>query len=128
MLAIVAIFAASLHGAIAVFQLFLALGKPWGEYAWGGQHQGMLPNGLRIGSMIATLLLASFAIVNLAYAGMVKLPLSHESLAVAQKVVTGYSVLAILANAASRSRKERLLWTPVALLLAIFNVSLLWLS
>lgn len=121
-----AIAAATIHIATAIFQTLLAAGKPWGEYAWGGQNQGILPTGLRIGSAIAALLLLGFAIINLAYAGVVEFSLSRENLALAQKIVTGYSGLAILANAASRSRKERLLWTPVAVLLAICNLLLLY--
>jgi hypothetical protein len=35
---------------LAVFQLLLAAGVPWGEAAWGGSHEGTLPASLRIGS------------------------------------------------------------------------------
>ena len=48
MILIFALISAALHIGIAAFQVFLAAGKPWGEYAFGGQNKGVLPRHLRI--------------------------------------------------------------------------------
>lgn len=37
---------------LGVFQIIVALGAPYGQYVWGGQHK-VLPKGLRVGSVIA---------------------------------------------------------------------------
>jgi len=116
--------AAGLHLAIAVFQVCLVAGKPWGEYAWGGQHKGVLPAGFRIGSIVSALLLLFFAWVNLAATSLV--PAAGFPVAAAQKFVTGYAALGALMNGISRSRKERLLWTPVCTLLLVLNLLILW--
>lgn len=126
MITILALLSATLHGAIAVFQLLLVAGKPWGEYAWGGQSKGVLPLGFRIGSLFSILILTSFAWVNLAAAALTTLPLAELPLVTAQKIVTGYAALGVLMNGISRSRKERLLWTPVCALLLVLNVMILW--
>ena len=126
MITILALLSATLHGAIAVFQLLLVAGKPWGEYAWGGQNKGVLPLGFRIGSLFSILILLSFAWVNLATAALVPLPLAEFPLVTAQKIVTGYAALGVLMNSISRSRKERLLWTPVCTVLLALNATLLW--
>ncbi|MFZ5629527.1 MAG: hypothetical protein ACOY5B_10395 [Spirochaetota bacterium] len=116
--------AAGLHLAIAGFQVCLVAGKPWGEYAWGGQHKGILPAGFRIGSIVSALLLLFFAWVNLAAASLV--PAAGFPVAAAQKFVTGYAALGVLMNGISRSRKERLLWTPVCAIMLVLNSVLLW--
>ncbi|WP_100813256.1 hypothetical protein [Microbacterium lacus] len=41
---------------LAAFQLALALGAPWGHFAWGGQHR-VLPTGVRIGSVVLGIIL-----------------------------------------------------------------------
>ncbi|UOY02949.1 hypothetical protein [Blastococcus sp. PRF04-17] len=46
-----------LLGALAVFQIGLVLGRPWGRLAWGGGHR-VLPTGYRIGSAISVVIYA----------------------------------------------------------------------
>ena len=41
---------------IAIFQVLLASGKPWGLYARGGNHPGRLPKNLRIGSAVSSVI------------------------------------------------------------------------
>lgn len=36
-----------------IFQALLASGKPWGEWAYGGQNAGVLPKELRVSSVFA---------------------------------------------------------------------------
>ncbi|NEK84499.1 hypothetical protein GCU60_01795 [Blastococcus saxobsidens] len=101
---------------LAVLQLLLVAGRPLGRFAWGGQHD-VLPRGLRVGSAVSVVLYAAFAVVILQAAGaLVVLPEAVADVGI--WVLTGYFALGVLMNGISRSRPERMLMTPVALLLA----------
>ncbi|TFV65185.1 UNVERIFIED_ORG: hypothetical protein E4P37_10790 [Bacillus sp. AZ43] len=101
---------------LAVFQLLLVAGRPWGRFAWGGQHE-VLPPRLRIGSVVSLVVYAVIAAVVLQAGGRAEL-LPGGFVEVGIWVITGYFVLGIALNAMSRSRPERLVMTPVAALLA----------
>jgi hypothetical protein len=47
---------------VAVFQLALALGAPFGKAAWGGAHDGVLPPRLRAASAFVGLVVYSAVI------------------------------------------------------------------
>lgn len=104
-------------GLLAIFQLLLIAGRPLGKFAWGGQHE-VLPSRLRIGSAISILLYALFALLVLERAQLTSLIPSATFLAVAMWVLTGYFALGVIMNGISRSKPERFLMTPVALVLA----------
>jgi hypothetical protein len=103
-------------GCLAVFQLALVAGAPWGRFAWGGQNV-VLPANLRIGSAVAVVLYGAFALLMLEAAGRVGV-LPQGFVGVAIWVLTAYFALGIVMNAVSRSRPERLVMTPVSLALA----------
>src|SRR5829696_1986449 len=87
---------------LAVFQLLLAAGLPYGRFAWGGRHD-VLPRGLRIGSAVSVVVYAVIAAVVLQAAG--KIDVFPDAVAdVGIWVVTGYFALGVLMNAISRSR------------------------
>jgi hypothetical protein len=111
-----------LLAALAVFQGFLVAGAPLGRFAWGGRHE-VLPSRLRIGSVISIALYALFALLMLQAAGAVAV-LPHGLVGVAIWVLAGCFALGIVMNAASRSRPERLVMTPVVLLLAASSLVL----
>lgn len=108
--------ACAVLGVLAVVQLSVAAGAPWGRFVWGGQHR-VLPTRLRIGSAVSVLLYAGFAALLLSRAGV--LP-GGETLVV--RVLTwvlfAYFVVGIGMNAISRSRAERLTMTPACVALA----------
>ncbi|MDQ0870865.1 putative histidine transporter YuiF (NhaC family) [Arthrobacter sp. V1I9] len=113
-----ALTACAVLAGLAVFQAALLAGAPLGRFAWGGQHN-VLPHGLRVGSAVSIVLYAAFGYAALAKANMVP-PLGDETVtSVIAWVLTGYFVLGVLMNAISRSKPERTVMTPVALLLAI---------
>src|SRR5687768_719411 len=56
---VAAVSACAVLTALAVFQVALASGAPWGRYAWGGQHEGALPAPLRVGSAVSVLVYAA---------------------------------------------------------------------
>lgn len=105
---------------LAVFQVFLALGAPWGRAAWGGTHGDVLPARLRVGSAISAGVLAVGALVVLGRSGYLEtesIPFGVFRWGMWALVAT--ISFSALANFASSSRWERLLMGPVALLLAL---------
>ena len=111
-----AVLALALLAALAVFQGLLVAGLPLGRFAWGGQNE-VLPAGLRIGSAVSIALYAVFAVLILHAAGRMTF-LPDGVVSVAMWVLAGFFVLGIAMNAISRSRSERLVMTPVVVLLA----------
>ena len=105
--------------ALAIFQLALALGAPWGRLAWGGQHR-VLPARLRIGSAASILIYALIAPIAWARVGVIDVFPEGFSV-IAMWVVFGYFVLGILLNAISRSRPERLVMVPVTIVLSVLS-------
>ena len=109
--------AVAVLGCLAVFQLLLVAGAPLGRFAWGGQHT-VLPTGLRISSVVSIAIYAVVTLFVLQAAGVLDV-LPERVMGVAMWVLTGYFVLGVALNLASRSRPERMVMTPVALVLAI---------
>jgi len=101
--------------ALAVMQIALAAGAPWGRLAWGGAH-ARLPRHLRIASAFSVALYAGFAWTLLSRLGA--LPGLIDVVFVLTWILFGYFVLGILMNAISRSRAERWTMTPVCAMLA----------
>ncbi|GAB3532016.1 hypothetical protein GCM10027403_03480 [Arthrobacter tecti] len=107
----------TLLAALAVMQILLIAGLPFGNYAWGGQHR-VLPPRLRTASIVAILLYAVFAALLMSRAGV--LPGGDTvPVVVATWVLFAYSALSIIGNLASRSHHERIAQTPVSILLTI---------
>lgn len=108
----------ALLGLLALFQLALALGAPWGRLAFGGEHEGALPGRLRIAAACTILIYALFAIIALSHLGAIRL-LPAPVAGIGIWVVFGILALSALANLLSRSRLERAMMTPIAAVLAI---------
>jgi len=105
-------------GLLGVFQLTLAAGAPLGRLAWGGGHE-RLPTAFRIGSLISILVYAVFATLILERAGLIAVLPAREIARVGAWIIAGYMGLGIVMNAISRSLPERLVMTPVALVLSV---------
>lgn len=106
-----------LLAALAVFQLALAAGAPWGRLAWGGAHR-VLPPGRRVASLVAVVLYVFFASVFLAEARVVVADAPELLVSVVAWVVVAYLALGTVMNALSASTWERRTMTPVSGLLA----------
>jgi hypothetical protein len=103
---------------LAVFQLLLAAGAPFGEGAWGGTTEGQLSTGLRVSSAISLVVYAGAAALILRRTGF---RVQWVSLAVARIgswVLVALLTLGALANFLSQSPWERFLLGPVTLVLA----------
>ncbi|MGM7774445.1 hypothetical protein ACSVHC_00220 [Arthrobacter sp. KNU-44] len=104
-------------GVLAVFQLLLVIGLPFGRFAWGGQNP-VLPARLRVGSAVSVVVYAIFAIFALDRAALISiLPVPFVAV-VAMWVIATYLLLSVLPNLASKSKYERRVMAPVSLVLA----------
>jgi hypothetical protein len=114
-----AIVAATLLAVVVVFQIALALGAPLGKAAWGGQHEGVLPERLRIASGVAAFFVYPFIIVAvLGSAGLIEGDLLPGNGSRVMWMLGGLFTLGGLANLASRSTLERY-WALVSIAIAI---------
>lgn len=123
MIAVYAYLACFILFCLTLFQLALICGAPIGRFAWGGAHK-VLPSKLRIGSAISIVLYAIFAVVILNSAGIIDV-IGNKSIAnTAIWALTAYFTIGVAMNAISRSKPERAVMTPVALLLAILCLAI----
>ena len=84
----------------------------------GGQHERELPVRLRVGSAVSIPLYGLFAVVLLDRAGLVDV-LPDTFSRVATWVLFGYFALGVIMNGVSRSKHERLVMTPVTIVLGV---------
>ena len=120
MTATAALAACVLLGALAVLQALLACRFPLGRFAWGGQHE-ILPTRLRVGSVVAVVVYVGIGWVVLARAGL--LGGGQGTVRVVTWVIAGYFLLGAAGNLASRSRSERVVMTPVAVVLCALTAT-----
>ena len=112
-----ALLACAIFAGLGVFQAALIGGAPLGRMAWGGQHD-VLPTRLRIGSAVSLALYALFGYTALVRADMAPALVNGTVTAVFVWGLTAYFALGVVMNGISRSRPERLIMTPVALVLS----------
>ena len=106
-----AILAAVLLATVAVIQLALVFGAPWGDHAYGGRAEtdnGRLTPRYRAMSAAAVPILLLSAGIVLSRAGVVSWFDPDGWVSVAVWVVFGYLVLNTIANLASTSSIERI--------------------
>ena len=99
--------------------MLLACGLPLGRFAWGGRHD-VLPLRHRVGSLLSVVVYVVVGWVVVARAAQGD---GHGFLGVAAWVVAALFLLGAAGNGASRSRSERLVMTPVALVLGALTVA-----
>ena len=103
------------------FQLALAAGAPWGEYAMGGRITGRFPPPMRVAAVMQAVLLGVLALVVLDKGGIVALGWT-AALPWLPWVPVVVSLLSAAMNAATRSRVERGLWLPVAVVMVLSSI------
>lgn len=101
------------------FQVALVAGAPWGEYAMGGQNKGTLPTRLRISSGISAVFMLAQSGHYLAQAGVLTPLLDSTWNNVANWAWFAFTVIGLVLNSITRSKKERNLWVPVLLVSTI---------
>ena len=107
---------------IIAFQLALAAGAPWGEFAMGGAYPGQFPPELRVAAVVQAVILALLALVVLARAG-VMLPNWSKASRWLVWVAVVFSALSLVLNTITPSARERMIWAPVALVLLVCSVT-----
>ena len=106
---------------VIVFQLALAAGAPWGEYAMGGAYPGQFPPDLRVAAIIQAALLAGLIAVVLMRAGL----LATRRFRLVSRLawfVVAFTVVAFILNVITPSASERAIWAPVTLVLLVSSV------
>ena len=114
--------AAALFGVMALFQVALALGAPWGAHVYGGRvadDDGRLPGAWRAASAAAALILLGFAWVILARAGVIATSIDETLLTVLSWMVVAYMALNTAGNLAGKSPIERYVFGGMTLVLVI---------
>ncbi len=101
--------------ALSVLQVLVAAGRPHGRLVWGGQHE-VLPTALRVGSALSLLVYVAVGVTLLWRAG--SSGADPSAVSTLTWVVAAYFVVGIGLNGISRSRPERLVMTPVCVVLA----------
>ena len=117
------IMVSSLIGACAfsvviILSFLIILGLPLGELTMGGRYK-VFPKKLRIVLVSQLLLQVFFVIVILQMGGYLPLWFSHKTTRIILIVMAVYLSLNVLMNLASKSRKERLIMTPLSLIAAV---------
>jgi hypothetical protein len=116
-----AVVAAAILACLCVFQFALALGAPYGRFAWGGAHR-VLPRRLRIGSLVTMVVYAMCAVLLLDSAGVIDVLANDELVRIATWALVVLFGIGTLMNLASRSADERRVMTPVALVLCLLSL------
>ena len=104
---------------VAAFQFALMTGAPWGEYAMGGQNKGTLPKNLRISSGASAVFMLAQSGHYLAQAGILTPLLDTTWNNIANWFWFAFTVIGLVLNSITRSKKERNLWVPVLLVSTI---------
>ncbi|HVS64961.1 MAG TPA: hypothetical protein VMT85_15820 [Thermoanaerobaculia bacterium] len=104
-----------------IFQVALASGAPWGELAMGGRFPGRFPPPMRVAALAQALVLVALAAVVLSKAG-VAFPQLRGFAVVAIWAVVVISVVSLVLNSMTPSRRERILWAPVALVMTVSSL------
>jgi len=109
---------------VALFQVALVLGAPWGAYTQGGGTEGALDSPGRILAAVScvTLLVMAAAILALAREGPLKNAPPRLVTTLAW-FTTIYATLAVILNLATQSSSERAVFGPTAILLFLFVVT-----
>jgi hypothetical protein len=103
---------------VVAFEIALAAGAPWGEYAMGGAFPGQFPPALRVTALVQAALLIGMALVVLARAGLILPGWSRVSRWLVWFVV-GFAAFSLLLNLITPSSGERAIWAPTALVLLL---------
>ncbi|MDR3472760.1 MAG: hypothetical protein P4M09_13925 [Devosia sp.] len=109
-----ALLAALLLFGIGGFHTALALGAPWGAFAWGGENEGQLPPRLRRGSGLLAPVIVAMGVVLLLRGGWV-LPDEAPQMLLPVWAVLLFLIIQLFGALRSNSRREQRVMTPVYL-------------
>jgi hypothetical protein len=114
MTTVAALVFAVLTAGVVAFQIALALGAPWGEYAMGGRSPGRFPPAMRVAAVVQAVLLAVIAVVVLSDARLF-LPQLTGMFPWLIWLVVAFSAVSVVLNVLTPSARERRIWAPVTI-------------
>lgn len=103
---------------IVVLNILLIAGAPLGEFTMGGQYK-VLPKKMRVAAILGLVTQIFAMIIVLQSGGYLDLWFSYEMTRIICFVFAGYFVLNSVMNLFSRSKKEKYVMTPLALVAAV---------
>ena len=106
---------------VVAFQVALAAGAPWGQYALGGMFKGRFPPRFRIAALIQAAIILFLAGT---VASRARLAFTDWSIGSGWQIwlAVAFSTLALVLNSITPSKKERAIWAPIAFLLFASSV------
>jgi hypothetical protein len=107
-----------LTAVVVVFQFCLVAGAPWGEFAMGGKFPGKYPPRMRIITLLMIPILIFVAVIVLVRSGLL-LEEYYDFSKTAIWAVVAFSALGAIMNTITPSKKERMLWAPVTIVLLL---------
>ncbi len=115
---IAAVVGVTVFSLLGVFQIALILGAPWGEFAWGGQ-QKVLEQNRRYASGVNVVLYVLMSAVLLTKAGYLHSQPLEAILPFVLWLMVAFAAAGVFLNAITRSKKERAVMLPVAIVLFV---------
>ena len=115
---IAAIIAVAIFVVVSIIQLLLALGLPLGKLAYGGKYE-KLPTKMRIMSLVAIGIFALGSISVLEQVAIITIFNNPIFTLVVVWIIAVYLAFNTLTNAISKSKREKLIMTPLSLISAI---------
>lgn len=112
--------AAAILLGVAVFQVLLVAGMPWGAWTQGGANPGVLPTNARVVAGVSAVLVVVMALSLLGRVGegpFRRLP--RGLLVVLVGITTVYAGVGVLLNLATPSTVERLAFAPLTLVIFV---------
>ncbi len=114
----IAILGASTFSVVIILSILLICGLPLGELTMGGQYK-VFPKKLRIVLVFQLALQIFFVIIILQMGGIIPLWFSKNVTKIVCIVMAVYLSLNTVMNCISRSKKEKVVMTPLSLISAI---------
>jgi hypothetical protein len=106
-----------------LFQVGLVFGKPWGEWTMGGYNKGVLPIKIRVAPFISIIILSFFAVFVVDSSQILSTNFNFPDFI--KWFIIGFNVLAVIANSATQSKKERKLWQPITVVMLLCSLVVL---
>ncbi len=106
---------------LVLFQLGLTIGMPWGAASMGGKFPGKYPLKMRFVSLMNSFVLGLMAVIVLIKSEML-LPQFIPFANVAIYFVVAFSAITTILNILTKSKVERKIWAPVAVMLLLSSV------
>ena len=114
----IAILGASTFSVVIILSILLICGLPLGELTMGGQYR-VFPKKLRIVLVLQLALQIFFVIIILQMGGIIPLWFSRNVTKIICIVMAVYLSLNTVMNCISKSKKEKIIMTPLSLISAI---------